>query len=225
MKRLLTTLYQKWPEYLLEILVIILGILLALYVEEWNEDRKDDEKGREYLLLLEEDLKSDTTDLGESIRYYEQRMERLGSLVRILRNESPMPMKTIDSLFWNLYITINFVASTETFQSMISSGDWELITNQSIKTSYYKLNKQYNISYKYYDNNYVDYTLDFIVRARNYYSLDQRRFFDPSFVRSEAGINDIMAVYSLMATYRYNLIQSNAQAKKVLTLIQDELAK
>ena len=152
-------------------------------------------------------------------------MARLGSLINMLRTESAFPIATVDSLFWNLYITKNFVASTETFQSMISSGDWELITSQSIKTGYYELYKQYSIAYKYYDNNYVDYTLGFIERSRNYYSLDQRRFFDRSFAQSEAVINDITAIYSLMAAYHYNLKQSNVIAKQLLTLIEEELTK
>jgi len=40
MKRLLTTLQNKWPELLLEGLVIVGSILLAIYLENWNEDRK-----------------------------------------------------------------------------------------------------------------------------------------------------------------------------------------
>ncbi|MFK7953572.1 MAG: hypothetical protein AB8B73_12055 [Ekhidna sp.] len=67
MKRILTTLSQKWPEYLLEILVITIGILGAYTLNNWNEDRKSVEKGREILVDVRENLESNTSQFKKDI--------------------------------------------------------------------------------------------------------------------------------------------------------------
>jgi len=59
MKRILSTLKEKWPEYLLEILVLIIGIYGAFAVESWNENKLDNQKEQFLLAQLKSNLLSD----------------------------------------------------------------------------------------------------------------------------------------------------------------------
>ena len=60
MKKILETLKLKWAEYLLEILVIMIGILGAYALNNWNEDRK--ERSQQIILITQllEDAKADS---------------------------------------------------------------------------------------------------------------------------------------------------------------------
>ena len=57
MKRVFQTLKSKWPEYMLEVFVIIIGILGAYGLNNWNE--YENNRSKEYELLSE--LKTEIT--------------------------------------------------------------------------------------------------------------------------------------------------------------------
>ncbi len=65
MKKIFKTLKKKWAEYLLEILVIMIGILGAFMLNSWNEDRKERIEEISLLKDLDSDLTLKTKELQE----------------------------------------------------------------------------------------------------------------------------------------------------------------
>jgi hypothetical protein len=57
-------LYRRWAG---EFVVIVLGILAALAVDSWSEDRNNRILEQEYLARIEEELKSDLAEIEEAI--------------------------------------------------------------------------------------------------------------------------------------------------------------
>ena len=60
MKKIIDLLKEKWGEYVMEILVIIIGIFGAFILNDWNEKRKEKEN---FLILTEQLYNSIYTDI------------------------------------------------------------------------------------------------------------------------------------------------------------------
>ena len=50
-----------------EIILVVIGILIALQINNWNENRKNYAKSKNYLTEIESDLKKDTINFNSGI--------------------------------------------------------------------------------------------------------------------------------------------------------------
>ena len=71
-----------------EIVLVVIGILIALQVNQWNAERKD--RGHERLLLeqIRDDLRLDTLDLRYNLELHQQVLEQEEVLLALLLQES-----------------------------------------------------------------------------------------------------------------------------------------
>jgi len=103
MKRILTTLAQKWPEYLLEILVITIGILGAFMLNNWNESRKSNIEETKFLLTLKNEFINNQESLLIKIESHERVSNNLKRLVELIQ---PNPDTIDKNLFDTLMISV-----------------------------------------------------------------------------------------------------------------------
>ncbi len=86
----------KYARYAVgEIVLVVIGILIALYINNKNEERKDYDLLKENLIALRHDLNEDLTDLNFS---KETELFRLYSMERLLyfMNESPLNSESME---------------------------------------------------------------------------------------------------------------------------------
>jgi hypothetical protein len=134
MKKIIETLKQKWVEYLLEIIVIMIGILGAFTLNNWNEHRKDIIEETVILTNLIEDLKADIKGYNESIDWLKSRQANVDSVLMFL-NDPDMPVNDDQLIYWLItsgYI-LDYTPVYPTYTEIIGSGKLSLIQSVRIK--------------------------------------------------------------------------------------------
>jgi len=85
---------NKFSKYLLyaigEIILVVIGILIALQVSNWNEQKKIDKSIIDHLVILKENLKEDQIQLNELRTTMEAHVNYADSSMRQIRTEIPV---------------------------------------------------------------------------------------------------------------------------------------
>lgn len=120
MKRILSTLSRKWPEYLLEILVLIIGIYGAFALENWNDKRSNNKFESDILTLIGQNLEKDSLSLIEISRQNNKAIQAMSVLLTAIPENL-----TEDSIAIYLGDIINFDRfrpSISAFEVLKSNG-------------------------------------------------------------------------------------------------------
>ena len=137
---------NKFNKYLIyaigEIILVVIGILIALQVNNWNEDRKDKEKERIILNALNKDFSKNLEmfQTAKNIHFTAKKSaEELLSFLNSLDNSefSDRPDQNLAEDIQNIYIQAmeahTYNPSNGIVNSLISSGNFELIQNDTLQ--------------------------------------------------------------------------------------------
>lgn len=120
----------KYIKYALgEILLVMIGILLALQVNNWNEERKDRIQEQLILKQLSEEFRSNLIQIESKIQFREVIIEAANQLLFYFDNPAKMDVDSLIAKISVLTITPTFDPITN---NLISSGNLQLIKNREL---------------------------------------------------------------------------------------------
>ena len=128
-----------------EILLVVIGILIALQIHNQNDLRKERIREIRYLENIRTDLE---INLQEMDRYLEYRSASIAAANRVLEHFEGRPIT--DYAAFNadgvhIYEWERFWQHDNTFQELVNSGNLALISNEEIKTSLLDIELLYKI--------------------------------------------------------------------------------
>ena len=229
----------KYIKYAIgEIVLVVIGILIALSINNWNENRKENKYLNQVYVQLQKDLQADTLNVSQRIESYSQKNKRLTDII-----DRNIPIAYYDTInetnFANCEKCRSDVSSADPFQNL--DKGYQLL--KSLNTDQY--NKVDSLSFKI-DDFYKTYIevfpdmnkrlLDIVIEALDDYqqydwfvewSVFERRTYNKEFVtyifesdeyRTKSARHLIYSKYYLRQLKDYN-----TNATEILKLLDEKL--
>ena len=129
---------NKFSKYLLyaigEIFLVVIGILIALQVNNWNEKIKLQNESQEILKALNVEFKNNRAVLKDRIDYLEDANKYVQAVLKLTKSdESQLRQVNIDSIISLSLKYGNYNPANSTILELISSGKLNLIEDGQLK--------------------------------------------------------------------------------------------
>ena len=224
----------KYMRYAIgEIVLVVIGILIALSINNWNEDRKLETVEINILKGIKQNILMDTIDLNHNTRRHKEMAQRDSIILWHLLDKKPLDSLVEEKLIELEFSNILLMLHTSYFDEVKSKG-LSIISNKTLRDSIARL---YEFRYEYlilvenesnqydYLSLYEDLISDYVyvdpelkafkIREKHFQLILNDEFFTKKL------INAINKRYILESFYE----TTNKAALNVLEQIDIELAK
>ncbi len=111
-----------------EILLVVVGILIALQINNWNENKNAEHRTREYYSQLMDDLKSDQDFAKRTRDEFNSELDEYESYLNMYYSDEDLkPDQVYDQISKLSFITNPMTFNSSTLESLQNSGDIRLI--------------------------------------------------------------------------------------------------
>ncbi len=144
---------NKLSKYLIyaigEIVLVVIGILIALSINNWNENRKMRIEEYNYLQRIYSDLEKDSIYISERSIKSKHEVDNYYTFIHEAYKEQKTKEEFSKLVSLNWYSSDHLSIQNSTFKEMINAGKFDLISNDSLKTDINELYRKYDIAGKH----------------------------------------------------------------------------
>jgi hypothetical protein len=226
---------SKYFKYAIgEIVLVVIGILIALQINNWNEDRKIKVNEQAYLTNMIKDVKEDIAFNGRNIlSRYDKKVEALqqGKAYYQGTYQIQDTLVFLNELGYGaVFGNVIWAFKKTTYNQLLNTGDFKAIANDSLRESilnYYNLLNTIEESSEGKKTGYVKYTNS--LAPFNKEDPDFISKFDQRLFLSKTKTEEFYRLLNLELNLAYDIksksLAVNERAEKLIKLIESHLEK
>lgn len=154
---------------LLQVILIFIGVLAALAVENFKDSVADRQREKEYLLAFRQALTSDTASINVELMRCHEKLMASKEMLQLIETNKIISPEDFDALSTSIIMLIHPIYNLAIYEDLKSSSNLRLITNSSLRTAivlhYSQLNDltqiqlpiEVNIAYNHAYTDLLDY--------------------------------------------------------------------
>jgi len=125
---------MKYARYAIgEILLVVIGILIALQINNWNEDLKTRNKELTYLENIKTDLLLNVSELQEFVKARDSCIVSCNRIIDYYEGDLELDLADFNFHSLNLMIWYPLNQHDNTYKELLNSGNLTILSNKKIK--------------------------------------------------------------------------------------------
>lgn len=138
---------NKFSKYIIyaigEIILVVIGILIALQINNANEDRKARKQEIKYLKNLQIDVLTELKNNDTIIGFRANKAKAAARLLNFKKLETANDIFELEGTIQTVFWWTTFIPTNNTYKELLSSGNLNYLKNDSIKNYLLELDKKY----------------------------------------------------------------------------------
>jgi len=115
-----------------EIILVVIGILIALQINNWNQFRNDRDKEQMFLHKLKSNLNTDKVAYQGIIKKHNEFGNSIDTIIKMLENDKPVNPEIFNKHVRAVYDMTQFTVTKTAFDNLLGSGSLDIISNDSL---------------------------------------------------------------------------------------------
>ena len=136
-----TTKYAKYA--IGEIILVVIGILIALSINNWNERSIEESNELKYYMNIKRQLIEDKNAINVNIDYNTHYLKEYQQAINIIEENDTTLVDSLVSISVNLLEFSDFHRQSNIYETMVNSGEIKLLKNQQIIEALQQLEEKY----------------------------------------------------------------------------------
>ena len=223
---------SKYLKYAIgEILLVVIGILIALQINNWNENRKAGIMGKQFLYGIKEDLKKDLVRIDSIVNMNTMSISLITSIDSVYHRKKYFFTEENKNFFVQpdtvnfqhiFYRDMSFRSIKGTYKSLIADGKSGLIRN---KTLFQAIQQVYDENQERLSSTYEAIKAIEQNISWNYgYEKFNWTYSDLKNAKDEKIFSDLVNFTEQKYWHAMNLLRTKKNSEKVIQMIEKELS-